>query len=75
MQKQIVEEMKVKPVIDVQEEIRTRIDFMKNELIKNKYHVEESLISPVQFGIPQTRLRMYILAIKKKNIKDLFQEG
>ena len=27
-------------------------------------------MSPIQFGIPQTRLRMYILAVKKKNKKD-----
>ena len=27
-------------------------------------------MSPIQFGIPQTRLRMYILAVKKKNKND-----
>ena len=44
--------------------------FMKDELEKQNYYVEEDLMSPIQFGIPQTRLRMYILAIKKKNKKD-----
>ena len=44
--------------------------FMRNELEKENYYVEEDKISPIQFGIPQTRLRLYILAIKKKNKKD-----
>ena len=44
--------------------------YMKKELEKNEYYVEEDMLSPIQFGIPQTRLRMYILAIKRKNKKD-----
>jgi NAD+ synthase len=32
LQQTIIEEMKVKPSIDPQEEIRTSIDFMKNYL-------------------------------------------
>ncbi|MED4531760.1 ammonia-dependent NAD(+) synthetase [Metabacillus fastidiosus] len=37
LQKKIVEEMKVKPVIDVQEEIRKTIDFLKSYLKKNPF--------------------------------------
>ncbi|MGG3888793.1 ammonia-dependent NAD(+) synthetase [Metabacillus fastidiosus] len=37
LQKKIVEEMKVKPVIDVQEEIRKTIEFLKSYLKKNPF--------------------------------------
>ncbi|MED4399950.1 ammonia-dependent NAD(+) synthetase [Metabacillus fastidiosus] len=37
LQKKIVEEMKVKPVIDVQEEIRKTIDFLKSYLKKHPF--------------------------------------
>ncbi|MEC2074847.1 ammonia-dependent NAD(+) synthetase [Metabacillus fastidiosus] len=37
LQKKIVEEMKVKPVIDVQDEIRKTIDFLKSYLKKNPF--------------------------------------
>ena len=44
--------------------------FMKRQLEKAGYYVEEEQISPIQFGIPQTRLRLYILAIKKNGKND-----
>ncbi len=37
LQQQIIEEMKVKPVIDPQEEIRRTIDFLKQYLIKHPF--------------------------------------
>ena len=43
--------------------------YMKKQLQK-WYHVEEDKISPIQFGIPQTRLRLFILGILKKDKND-----
>ena len=42
---------------------------MKKQLQK-WYYVEEDKISPIQFGIPQTRLRLFILGILKKDKND-----
>ena len=36
LQKEIIEELKVLPEIDVQKEIRRSVDFLKNYLLKNQ---------------------------------------
>ena len=65
MQKQIVEEMKVKPIIDVQEEIRTRIDFMKNELLTSNL---KTLVLGISGGQDSTLLgKLAQMAIDELN--------
>ena len=43
--------------------------FIEDELRKRKYDVKEKILSPHQFGIPQHRLRIYIVC--KKGINSL----
>jgi NAD+ synthase len=68
MQKQIVEEMKVKPIIDIQEEIRVRIDFIKNELINSNL---KTLVLGISGGQDSTLLgKLAQMAIDELNQED-----
>lgn len=40
--------------------------FMKNKIISLGYDVDQKIISPIDFNIPQTRDRLYIVARKNK---------
>ena len=40
--------------------------FMKKKIMKLGYQVDQKIISPLDFNVPQTRDRLYIIARKKK---------
>ncbi len=44
-------------------------NFMKNQISKLKYEVDYKVLSPVDYNIPQTRDRLYIVA-KQNNLED-----
>jgi len=41
-------------------------NYMKKKIIKLGYEVDQKIISPIDFNVPQTRDRMYIVAKKNK---------
>jgi len=46
------------------------LDIVRGALIDVDYHVYESILSPHQFGIPQTRERIFIVALHKEKISN-----
>ena len=41
-------------------------DYMKKRLMKLGYQIDQKIISPIDFNVPQTRDRLYIVARRDK---------